>query len=53
VAGDTLYGAAAAARIFLHAHRIGFVTPATGERVSVEAPLPEELQQWLAGLRII
>jgi 23S rRNA pseudouridine1911/1915/1917 synthase len=53
VAGDTLYGAAAAARIFLHAQRIGFVTPATSERVMVEAPLPEELQQWLAGLRII
>jgi 23S rRNA pseudouridine1911/1915/1917 synthase len=53
VAGDTLYGAVVGPRIFLHAHRIGFVTPATGERVSVEAPLPEELQQWLAGLRII
>jgi len=53
VAGDTLYGAAAAARVFLHARRIGFVSPASGERVTVEAPLPDELQQWLSGLRII
>ena len=53
VAGDTLYGAAAGPRIFLHAQRIGFVTPAGGERVTVEAPLPDVLQRWLAGLRII
>ena len=37
-------------RIFLHAWRIGFVSPATGERVTVEAPLPAELANWLAGL---
>jgi 23S rRNA pseudouridine1911/1915/1917 synthase len=53
VAGDHLYGAAAGPRMFLHAWRIGFTSPATGERVSVEAPLPSELEQWLAALRII
>lgn len=53
VAGDRLYGAKAAGRIFLHAWRIAFRSPATGERVAVEAPLPPELEQWLAGLRII
>lgn len=50
VAGDQLYGARAAERIFLHAWRIRFDSPATGERVSVEAPLPEELRQWLEKL---
>jgi 23S rRNA pseudouridine1911/1915/1917 synthase len=53
VAGDRLYGAVPAPRMFLHAWRIGFTSPATGERVSVEAPLPPELEQWLATLRII
>ncbi len=47
VAGDRLYGGKAASRIFLHAWRIGFVSPATGERVAVEAPLPMELKEWL------
>ncbi len=52
VAGDRLYGPAktAAARMFLHAARISFVSPATSARVTVESPLPEELQQWLAGM---
>jgi 23S rRNA pseudouridine1911/1915/1917 synthase len=47
VAGDRLYGAKAAERMFLHAWRIGFESPANGERVRVEAPLPTELRQWL------
>jgi len=51
VAGDRLYGAAAGPRIFLHAHRIAFVSPASGARLAVEAPLPLELNQWLAGLK--
>jgi 23S rRNA pseudouridine1911/1915/1917 synthase len=58
VAGDRLYGGTAAERIFLHAWRIGFLSPAfsgptTGERVTVQAPLPAELEQSLARLRII
>ena len=50
VAGDRLYGGQPAERIFLHAWRIAFVSPATEERVSVTAPLPEQLQRWLARL---
>lgn len=53
VAGDTLYGAAARpagleppGRPWLHAWRIGFTSPATGERLLVEAPVPEELMRW-------
>jgi len=53
VAGDRLYGARANRRIFLHAWRIAFNTPATGERVVVEAPLAGELEQWLGELTII
>jgi 23S rRNA pseudouridine1911/1915/1917 synthase len=51
VAGDTLYGARPAERIFLHAWRIAFTSPAGGERVTVEAPLPVGLAEWLARLR--
>jgi 23S rRNA pseudouridine1911/1915/1917 synthase len=50
VAGDRVYGAPAAERLFLHAARIGFVSPATRERVTVESPLPPELEAWIAGL---
>jgi 23S rRNA pseudouridine1911/1915/1917 synthase len=50
LAGDKLYGAHEAERIFLHAWRIRFDSPATGERITVEAPLPRELQQWLLAL---
>ena len=57
VAGDTLYGAPAKisgrpslGRYFLHAQRIRFRQPSTGEEVRVEAPLPRELQSWLDGL---
>ena len=47
VAGDRLYGAKACDRIFLHAWRIAFTSPATGERVEVEAPLPDDLRHML------
>jgi 23S rRNA pseudouridine1911/1915/1917 synthase len=50
VAGDRLYGAPPAERLFLHAWRIAFTSPATGQLVTVEAPLPPELAGWLAGL---
>jgi 23S rRNA pseudouridine1911/1915/1917 synthase len=59
VVGDRLYGAPPAIeglpplnRYFLHAHRIGFDSPATGERVMVEAPMPLELEAFLAALRL-
>lgn len=53
VAGDRLYGAAAQpvpGRYFLHAHRIRFESPATLRQVTVESPLPPELERWMAGL---
>lgn len=60
VAGDRLYGAPAGVagmppleRYFLHAHRIGFTSPATGERVVVESPLPEDLAEWLEELEAV
>jgi 23S rRNA pseudouridine1911/1915/1917 synthase len=39
------------ARNFLHAARLDFIHPRTGERMSFEAPLPLELDEFLAGLR--
>jgi 23S rRNA pseudouridine1911/1915/1917 synthase len=52
VAGDKLYGAPAgpSARFFLHAARITFDGPSTGARLTVEAPLPGELGEWLGSL---
>jgi 23S rRNA pseudouridine1911/1915/1917 synthase len=52
VAGDTLYGAARTShgRFFLHAQRITFISPASRERVTVEAPLAPELELWLGEL---
>jgi 23S rRNA pseudouridine1911/1915/1917 synthase len=49
VAGDKLYGAPASTlgRYFLHAQRITFASPGSGERITVEAPVPAELQQYL------
>jgi 23S rRNA pseudouridine1911/1915/1917 synthase len=57
VAGDKLYGAPAViagmaplGRFFLHAHRIGFRQPTTGEELAVVSPLPAELAAWMEGL---
>ncbi len=55
VAGDRLYGAPTASgalenRFFLHAHRIRFDSPSTGERITVESPLPAELAAYLETL---
>ena len=47
VAGDRLYGAPAAERLFLHAWRISFTSPVSDQRVTVESPLPEQLSEWL------
>lgn len=48
VAGDRLYGGKASPwnRYFLHAHRLGFRSPATGEPVVVVSPLPQDLVEW-------
>jgi 23S rRNA pseudouridine1911/1915/1917 synthase len=57
VAGDRLYGAPGKVegqppleRFFLHAQRVRFQRPSTGEAIAVEAPLPAELETWLKGL---
>ncbi len=52
VAGDTLYGARAhdSGRFFLHAWRIRFAQPTTGQPVALEAELPPELKDWLRTL---
>ena len=57
VAGDRLYGAPASVeglpplgRFFLHAHRIRFRHPFSGQPVEVESPLPQDLTAWMEQL---
>jgi 23S rRNA pseudouridine1911/1915/1917 synthase len=51
IAGDTVYGATTnpAKRLCLHAWRLAFDHPATGERVEVESPLPPALARVVGG----
>ncbi len=53
VAGDKLYGAPGnpGPRFFLHAASIAFDSPDNGQRIAVAAPLPHDLEQWLAALQ--
>ncbi len=46
VAGDATYGhpAPGLERHFLHAHRLAFTHPRTGNRLKLESPLPKDLQ---------
>ena len=61
VVGDTLYGASgqlhvgrstlpALGRNFLHAAKLGFQQPRTGQPIRLAAPLPAELRDYLARL---
>jgi len=52
VVGDKLYGAPASAlgRYFLHARQITFTSPSTGERITLTAPLPPDLENFLGTL---
>jgi 23S rRNA pseudouridine1911/1915/1917 synthase len=61
VVGDTLYGAPRQERAggeplpqlernFLHAARLAFAHPRTGQRLDIRAPLPAELTNYLAAL---
>ncbi|MFO7298933.1 MAG: RluA family pseudouridine synthase [Actinomycetes bacterium] len=54
VVGDTLYGPRrqrlGADRIFLHAARLSFTHPFTGDEVAVESPLPADLTRVLSSL---
>jgi 23S rRNA pseudouridine1911/1915/1917 synthase len=64
VAGDPLYGtgtsrkgprasgAAELQRLFLHAWRLQLTSPSTGALIRAEAPLPDELDDVLDGLRV-
>jgi len=49
VVGDKLYGAPASplGRYFLHAHRITFALPGANQPMTIAAPLPRELQEFL------
>ena len=55
--GDPLYGPRkpratfGLTRQFLHAYRLGFVLPASGEWIQFESPLPEDLRVALDKLR--
>jgi 23S rRNA pseudouridine1911/1915/1917 synthase len=53
--GDRLYGAPASPlnRFFLHAHRLAFDSPSTGQRITVESPLAPELAAMLETLRTV
>jgi 23S rRNA pseudouridine1911/1915/1917 synthase len=54
ILGDRVYGGeagAAAPRQMLHARRLGFPHPETGEPISAEAPLPEDFADVLEDLR--
>jgi 23S rRNA pseudouridine955/2504/2580 synthase len=60
VAGDPVYGTGTSRRgpdglerLFLHAWRIVFASPGTGDLVRVEAPLPVALDLVLDRLRAI
>lgn len=58
ILGDRLYGAPASVaglpkldRFFLHAHRLAFDSPSTGQRITIESPLAPELAALLDTLR--
>ena len=53
IVGDVVYGKRSSllARQFLHAWRIAFDHPRTGERLTLEAPLAQDLEAALAMLR--
>jgi len=60
VVGDPVYGAPRQipgmpplGRYFLHAWKLGFRQPTTGEWITVESPLPPELDHWLTQLRTL
>ncbi len=54
IVGDDLYGKRAkgmADRPLLHALKIAFDHPVTGERLSIEAPVPEDMEEFVRGHR--
>jgi len=55
IVGDELYGRSQRKvkqpRLFLHAHRLAFFHPATGERVEFTSPLPDDLKAFLGEIQ--
>ena len=55
VVGDQRYGGTRgdlpAPRPFLHAYRLGFDHPASGERLELDSPLPDDLEEHLVRLQ--
>jgi 23S rRNA pseudouridine955/2504/2580 synthase len=59
VAGDPVYsngttrkGPEGLGRLFLHAWKLEFLSPGSGRLVRCQAPLPQELESVLDGLRV-
>ncbi len=48
VAGDVLYGGAAAPRLLLHAASLTLLHPGTGKKVTFTAPTPPDFDAWIA-----
>jgi tRNA pseudouridine32 synthase/23S rRNA pseudouridine746 synthase len=44
ILGDPLYGSELSDRMYLHAASLAFVHPMTGQKVTIESPLPEEIE---------
>jgi 23S rRNA pseudouridine1911/1915/1917 synthase len=60
VAGDPLYGTGTSRRgpdglerLFLHAWRLELTSPSSGRLIRAEAPLPDDLESVLVGLRAV
>ena len=53
VVGDKLYGAAPSVlgRYFLHARQITFSSPSSGRRITLAAPLPQDLEDYLVSVQ--
>lgn len=55
IVGDTRYGKKKfkmySSRLFLHAHRLGFIHPESQEKMDFLSPLPYELEKFLLKLR--
>jgi len=54
VSGDPVYGVRGdlgLGRQFLHAHELAFDHPTTGERITLESPLPGDLESALERAR--
>jgi 23S rRNA pseudouridine1911/1915/1917 synthase len=51
ITGDAAFSEPLLDRQALHAHRLAFAHPTSGERIQFEAPLPRDMERTLAALR--